>query len=198
LLCCAWLCFMLLFTLVCPVVSWCCHSRLVLCSGCFAAIVALVSPLKQILYCCERDGPPSADALPPSCSSGGCFAAVVSSLVDALPLWLYWRPWRMLCRWGWLSLGGCFATMVSSLVDALPLWSYWRPWRILCPRGCSSPCSFTTLLATNVLSSCIRLRLSRLRSWGRGSPLVFLVVRLYLWDFVSNPRITGESYVSSL
>jgi hypothetical protein len=43
---------------------WCCRSRLLVCSGCFAAIVASVSPLRQILRCYERDALPSADALP--------------------------------------------------------------------------------------------------------------------------------------
>ena len=46
-LCCACLCFMLLFALVCPVVGWCCRSRLLLCSGCFAAIAPLGRMLRR-------------------------------------------------------------------------------------------------------------------------------------------------------
>jgi hypothetical protein len=54
---------------------------------------------------------------------------------------------------------------------------------------------FTTLLATDVLRmiSCIRLV-----GWSfmvEGPPSCFLVVCL-CWDFVGNPRITCESYVS--
>jgi len=165
LLCSVRLCFMLLFALVCPVVGWCCRSRLFLCSRCFAAIsswtdaspscclggclaagVASVSALRQRLCCGERDGPPSADALPllwsssladalPPCySSSGCFAVVVSSLADALPL----------------------IVVLAHLADALPS-------RLMgpSPGGCATAeamgllprrlCGFTTLLATSVL-----------------------------------------------
>ena len=82
--------------------------------GCLATGVASVSALRQRLCCGERDGPPSADALPllwsssladalPPCyNSGRCFVAVVSSLADAF---------AADCRIG--ALGGCFASKVD-------------------------------------------------------------------------------------
>jgi hypothetical protein len=123
---------------------WCCRSRLLVCSGCFAAIITSVSPLRQILCCCECDAPISGcfAALMVVVSSecfaamlqfwwmlccrdllsSGCFAAVVvlAPLADALPPRLF-TAWRMLCRCG-LFYSGCFTAVVIlvPLADALP------------------------------------------------------------------------------
>ena len=95
-LCCACLCFMLLFALVCPVVGWCCRSRLLLCSGCFAAIALLGR-----MFCRHVA---RAVALPPvslrSPLSGRDFAAgsVIAPHQRMLCRFDGRRLWRMLCH----------------------------------------------------------------------------------------------------
>ena len=120
-MCCACLCFMLLFALVCPVVGWCCRNRLLLCSGCFAAIAPLGWMLRRHVA--------RAVALPPvsprSPLSGRCLAAM--SVMAPHPRMLCRVDvrclWRMLCRHGLFS-SGCFVAVVvlAPLADALPSW----------------------------------------------------------------------------
>jgi hypothetical protein len=133
------------------------------CSG--GCRAASVSTLRQMLCCCERDGPPSADALPHWWSS---------SQVNVLPVLQFWR---MLCHCYHVgALGGCFAAEVDAGLVAFAV--------------------FTILLATDVSSSCNRL--NRLGILGGGSPLTpscFLAFCLCSWDFVGNPGITCESYI---
>jgi hypothetical protein len=76
------------------------------------------------------------------------------------------------------TLGGCFAAEVEVCLVA--------------------SAASTTLLATDVLSSCIRLSQLGFAVGGSLSPSCFLAVLLYLWDTAGNPRITCESHVSSL
>jgi hypothetical protein len=116
---CACLCFMLLFALVCPVVGWCCRSRLLLCSGCFAAI----APLGLMLRCHVARVVALPPVSPRSQFSGRCLAAV--SVMAPHP-WMLCRVhgrrlWQMLCRHGLFS-SGCFAAIVVlvPLADALP------------------------------------------------------------------------------
>jgi hypothetical protein len=138
-LCLPWacLCFMPFFALVCSVVGWCHRCRL-LCSGCFAAITLLGRML-----CCR-------------CCLGGCFAVdfvLVPPMADALLL----RVCGPSC--------GCFAAAIvlAPLAHALPprssLVAFAVPLADALPPRLSlvADAVFTTLLATIVLRSCIRL-----------------------------------------
>jgi len=147
-LCCACLCFMLLFALVCPVVGWCCRSRLLLCSGCFAAI----APLGRML----RRHVARAVALPPvsprSPFSRTCLTVV--SVMAPHPRMLCRVDvrclWRMLCHHGLFS-SGCFVAVVvlAPLADALP------SWLIATSQGGSLP---PTLLEACSVDSTVPLR----------------------------------------
>ena len=89
------------------------------------------------------------------------------------------------CRTG--ALDGCFAVEVDC----------YFPRRISASYAAGSLLrrlyGSTTLLATTVLYSCIRL--SWLGFRGGGPPRVFLAIHVCLWDFVGNPEITYESFV---
>jgi len=142
------LCFMLLFALVCLVLGWCCRSRLLLCSGCFAAI----APLRRML----RRHVARAVALPPvsprSPLSGRCLAAM--SVMAPHPRMLCRVDvrclWRMLCHHGLFS-SGCFVAVVvlAPLADALP------SWLIATSQGGSLP---PTLLEACSVDSTVPLR----------------------------------------